>query len=90
MNVGAIGYIVGASLFASVVPVIILIVLKLIPATRNRHGLAYGIAGAVAVLTTRLLPDATYATICTFVVIAIFGLGYLRARRSKPIVKPTP
>jgi len=82
MNPAALGSFVGLIVFSALVPALILIVLKLIPATRTKHGMAYGIAGTVAVLTTWLTPDHLASAMASLILAGIFLLGYLRARRT--------
>lgn len=51
MNAFSVGMMVGTIAASCVLPIILLVILKLIPATKNKHAINYGIAGAIAAAT---------------------------------------
>lgn len=81
MSAEGAGALAGAVLFSLLVPAILMIVLKLIPATKHKHGLVYGLCGAIAVATP-LISASGPVWPASGILAALFIFGYLRARKS--------
>ncbi len=80
MNAGLIGYMVGTIAASLVLPVILLVVLKLIPATKGKHAVNYGIAGSIAVITPwiALGDQMGLALVASLILAGIFYWQYKR------------
>lgn len=81
MNAATAGYLVGTILSSLLIPVVLMIVLKLIPATKHKHGLVYGLCGAIAVATPLITPERPFWA-ASGILAALFLIGYFRARTS--------
>lgn len=81
MNAGLIGYMIGMIAASLVLPIIVLVVLTLIPATKGKHAVNYGIAGAIAVITPWIaLGDQMGLALVASLILA--GIFYWQYKRS--------
>lgn len=86
MNAFLIGQFTGMVIFSLLVPAIIMIILKLIPRTRNSHKLTYGLCGTIAVLTPWIPHPSFSSLVASLLLVAFFAFGYSRAKsKVKPV-----
>jgi hypothetical protein len=65
-----------------VIPLLLLVLLKLIPWTRSKHALNYGICGVIAVVSVVVFStNHRLAAASALLLAALFIAGYMRATR---------